>query len=287
MQSMTAFAALERDNESGTFSWELRSVNHRYLDLTVRLPDRLRTLEPLIRKQLARRVRRGKCECVLKYSPPPGQDDLIGINKTRLAALLKAMNHIAGTLARTTPPNTLDILTWPGIMDIETIDQSEICEQANLLFTDLINAFLKARASEGEQIKPLIEARCQKILDEVAQLEPILPEILERHRLRLQERVAMLTSHQDEERIAQEIAIIAQRQDVDEELDRISLHVKEVLNLLDSSEPIGRRLDFLMQELNREANTLSSKAQDIRQTRTALEIKVLIEQIREQIQNVE
>lgn len=291
MYSMTAFSSLEEQGPYGVLSWELRSVNHRFLDISVRLPDEFRDLEPVVRDRIGARIRRGKCECALKYKPPAPGEHPLRLDETRLEQLLAAVRRIEDLLGnrpnRTIAVNPMDLLGWPGLIEADTADLKAAKDAARKLFGKVLDGFCTARNTEGEKIHPLLASRCQIVLDEVAGLRTVLPEIVDGQRKRLRERLDELSARLDEGRLEQEIAVIAQRTDVHEELDRVDLHVEEVQRLLDADEPVGRRLDFLMQELNREANTLASKSQDMRLTRVALELKVVIEQMREQIQNVE
>ena len=291
MYSMTAFSCLEEQGDFGQVSWELRSVNHRFLDISIRLPEAFRDLEPIIRDRIGARIRRGKCECTLKYKLPAPGEQALRLDEARLGQLLAATRHLENRLGahtnRSVVINPMELLSWPGLIETDSSDLKTAKDATGRLFEKVLEQFCAARNGEGERIRPLLASRCQIILDEVSTLKGILPEILENQRKRLLERLDDLGSRLDEGRLEQEIAVMAQRADVHEELDRVDLHIGEVQRLLDAEEPVGRRLDFLMQELNREANTLASKSQDMRLTRVALELKIVIEQMREQIQNVE
>jgi len=291
MYSMTAFSCLEEQGDFGVLSWELRSVNHRFLDISVRLPDEFRDLEPVVRDLIGTRIRRGKCECTLKYKAPAPEGQPLNLDEARLEQLLTAARRIEDRLGarpnRSVAINPMDLLSWPGLIETGGIDLQSAKDAARRLFEKVLDGFCSARNVEGGRIQPLLTSRAQIVLDEVSTVRGILPEILDNQRRRLRERLDDLSTRLDENRLEQEIAVLAQRADVHEELDRVDLHIEEVQHLLDTDEPVGRRLDFLMQELNREANTLASKSQDMRLTRAALELKVVIEQMREQIQNVE
>ncbi len=291
MYSMTAFSCQEEQGSFGALSWELRSVNHRFLDISVRLPDDFRDLEPFVRDRIGARIRRGKCECSLKHKPPVSGQQPLNLDETRLKRLLTAAHRVEDLIGnrpgRSVAINPMDLLAWPGMIEVNSIDLKAAKTAAERLFGQVLEQFCGVRGAEGGRIRPLLESRCQIVLEEISGLRDILPELLENQRNRLRERLDDLSSRLDENRLEQEIALIAQRADVHEELDRVALHIEEVQRLLDADEPVGRRLDFLMQELNREANTLASKAHDMRLTRVALELKVVIEQMREQIQNVE
>ncbi len=291
MDSMTAYASLDEvlSSDGGRIAWELRGVNHRYLDLTLRLPEGFRPIEAECRRRLRSRLRRGKCELSLRYVPGPLAGRGLDIDEERLDAVLAACRRVAdrwsGGDAGLDP---LAVLAWPGIVaDRAESADAEVQGAALEMLDRLVEDFRRCRRREGGQIEAMLERRCVALLDEVAALRRSLPDLLAAHRKRLEARLAELQGGFDEGRLEQEMALLAQRSDVGEELDRIEAHVGEVRRLLGVDEPVGRRLDFLMQELNREANTLASKATSIETTRSALELKVIVEQMREQIQNVE
>jgi len=291
MYSMTAFSCLETQESFGVLSWELRSVNHRFLDISVRLPDDFRDLEPVIRDRIGSRIRRGKCECTLKHKPPATGQQQLHLDDGKLGQLLLATRRIEDLIearpGKSISINPMDFLAWPGMIEADSVDLTASKASARRLFEQVLEQFCSVRNNEGGRILPLLATRCQIVLDEISALRAVLPDILASQRQRLQERLDGLGARLDEGRLEQEVAVMAQRADIHEELDRVGLHIQEVQKLLGSEEPVGRRLDFLMQELNREANTLASKSQDMRLTRAALELKVVIEQMREQIQNVE
>ncbi len=287
IKSMTAFARQERRTPWGALSVELRTVNHRFLDIGLRLPEELRGLEGRIREALAARLRRGKVECTIKFQVLPGADAPIALNLDLLKRLLEANSTIEGMMenpARTPP---LELLKWPGVLDLGATDVDALQEEAMAVLADCLEELTASRLREGAKMKALIEQRCAALLEQVVAVRRRLPEILEGQRQRLRSRVEELRVEVDAARFEQELAYLAQKIDVEEELDRIQVHVDEVRRVLEQDEPVGRRLDFLMQELNREANTLGSKSVDAQTTRAAVEMKVLIEQMREQIQNVE
>ena len=286
-KSMTAFARQERRTPWGVISAELRTVNHRFLDIGMRLPEELRGLEGRIRELLAARLRRGKVECNLKFQAVAGTDTAISLNLDLLKRLLEANNTIENMMANPARTPPLELLKWPGVLELGATDVDTLQQEALAVLEACLEELSQNRLREGAKMKELIEQRCAALLEQVAAVRKRLPEILENQRLRLRSRVEELKVEVDPARFEQELAYLAQKIDVEEELDRIEVHVEEVRRVLEQDEPLGRRLDFLMQELNREANTLGSKSVDAQTTRAAVEMKVLIEQMREQIQNIE
>ena len=287
IRSMTGYARIEKSTEYGNLSWELRSDNHRYLDLGFRMPEEFRSMEPGFRSQVSAVLKRGKVECGLRLTTLPGTAGQLNINVQVLDQLLAHADEIAKKLPSSAPPNPLEILRWPGLLGEPEKDLEPLQKAATELLQETLAQLSQNRAAEGERIHDMLIARCEA-MDEIVQfVREKMPDVMQSLRQRLTARIAQLTDDVDNERIEIEIAMLAQKFDVDEEMDRLSSHLTEVRSAVERSEPIGRRLDFLMQELNREANTLSSKSQDTEVTRAAVELKVLIEQMREQIQNVE
>jgi len=288
IRSMTGFARRERQGPWGTLTCELRSVNHRYLELSLRLPDDLRGLENDGRQLLSAALRRGKVDAGLYLRGAPAGAAAIEINQAlveQVVAGATAVCTVAGNAAGTVNP--LDVLRWPGVIRDSERDITPIVEAAMGLLRETAADLNDARAREGARIRDMLVQRCDALRDAVATVRARLPEVAARIRARVLERVAQLGTAVDAERLEQEIALLAYKMDVEEELDRLGSHIAETLQVVDSKEPAGRRLDFLMQEFNREANTLSSKSQDTETTRAAVDMKVLIEQMREQVQNVE
>lgn len=284
--SMTGFARREISGSWGTLVCELRSVNHRFLEAGFRLPDELRSAEGELRQHLAREVRRGKVDCTLTYRRAQVSEAGLEIDSQALERLLARLKEIG----RSVPTHTvdlLDVLRWPGVLKEDSSGGEELMVAAKALFGSTLEDLVAARAREGLRLKEILELRCTALEDHVRQVRERLPEIQTRLRARLDERVRELTASVDQDRLEQELAMLLQRLDVDEELDRLAGHVQEIRRILGAHEPAGRRLDFLMQELNREANTLSSKSQDLDTTRSAVDMKVVIEQMREQVQNAE
>ncbi|WJW75716.1 YicC/YloC family endoribonuclease [Thiohalobacter sp. IOR34] len=284
---MTAFARQEGEGEWGSLTWELRSVNHRYLEIGLRLPEELRSLEPVVRERAAARLKRGKLECNLRFRPAPRQADAIELDEDYLRRLAAALGRVDGALEAARPPDVLDVLRWPGVMLERQQDVGPVAEAALALFGRALDELVETREREGAGLRELILARLAAMEPLIAATRRRLPEVRARIRERLRARLEEVAAEPDSDRLEQELVYLAQKMDVDEELDRLEAHVAEVRKVLDRDEAVGRRLDFLMQELNREANTLASKSADAETTGVAVELKVLIEQMREQVQNVE
>ncbi len=288
IRSMTGFARRERQGPWGTLTCELRAVNHRYLELSLRMPEELRGLENDARQLLTTTLRRGKVDAGLYLRSTSAAPATLEINRTLLEQLLQRaaeVEKLAGGAQGAV--NALDLLRWPGVVREAERDLAPVLAAALDLVRETANDLNDARSREGARIRDMLRSRCEALQQSVAQVRARLPELAAKIRARVSERVAQLGTQVDAERLEQELVLLAYKMDFEEELDRLGSHVTETLQILDSKEPAGRRLDFLMQELNREANTLSSKSQDVDTTRTAVDIKVLIEQMREQVQNVE
>ncbi len=288
IKSMTAFARRESHAGWGDLSMELRAVNHRFLDLGLRLPEELRCMEGMMRERLVACLGRGKVECTVRLRLRPGGDGAdLQLDEALAGALLAACELVAARLPRAAPVSPLEVLQWPGVVAAVVTDSERLQRDVLALLDACLEELNAMRLREGAQIQRLIEQRCTALCERVAAVRARLPEVLAHQRERLRSRVAELQVEVDAERFEQELAYLAQKLDVEEELDRIELHVVEVRRALARDEPVGRRLDFLMQELHREANTLASKSMDARLTQAAVDMKVLIEQMREQVQNVE
>jgi uncharacterized protein (TIGR00255 family) len=285
--SMTGFARREAAGPWGTLVCELRSVNHRFLESGFRLPDELRAAEPELRQCLMREVKRGKVDCTLSLRSAQGAQSALELDTDALERLLVRVRELASAFPADHTVNLLDVLHWPGVIRDNSTAGEELQGVAKALVGETLTELVAARTREGERLRELIDQRCAGLATLVAQVRVRLPEVQQRVRTRLEERIAELAVQVDRERLEQELAILLQRLDVEEELDRLCGHIDEIRRATAGSEPAGRRLDFLMQELNREANTLSSKSQDLETTRAAVEMKVIIEQMREQVQNVE
>jgi uncharacterized protein (TIGR00255 family) len=285
--SMTGFARHERTGRYGTLVCEIRSVNHRYLDATLRLPDSCRALEPELRQALAGRLKRGKVDCTLQQRAAQSGAAGLDLDQATLQRLLERLNELKQAVAQPAQIDLIELLRWPGVLRESELAGDELQEAAKGLFAQTLTELADARAREGARLAELIEQRLEALAQMLKATRARLPEAQERIRQRFAERLAELKVQVDPERIEQEIALLLQRFDVAEEIDRLGGHIVETRRALAGGEPAGRRLDFLMQEFNREANTLSSKSQDQETTRTAVDMKVLIEQMREQVQNIE
>ncbi|MDZ7645325.1 MAG: YicC/YloC family endoribonuclease [Woeseiaceae bacterium] len=286
LHSMTGFARQTVDTPLGTLSCEIRAVNHRYLDVQFRMPDELRARETELRARIGRTVSRGKLDCSLYFRRATAAGRL-AIDRDLVALLGERAAEVQALLPGTRLPDALDVLRWPGVVEEPPVDVEPLYEAGCALLDDTLAALDTMRASEGQRIAGMLDTRCGEMLGIAQGVRERLPEVLEGVQRKQRERLARLDVEADPGRLETELALIAQKLDVDEELDRLASHVEEIRLNLASGEPVGRRLDFLMQELNREANTLGSKSADAATTRAAVELKVLIEQMREQVQNVE
>ncbi|MDN5874941.1 MAG: YicC family protein [Sinobacteraceae bacterium] len=286
IHSMTGFARLERQISQGRIVWELRSVNHRYLDFSMRLPEDLRALEPELRNIVREQLRRGKVEATLRYHTETAADTALELDNQRLQVLSQALRQVS-TKVDSALPVSLDVLKWPGVVREQSPDLAPILHAATELFNEALGQFQQTRRDEGQRLQDFITQRLDAMAELVTTVQERAPQVQQAWRQRLDARLAEFQVDADPGRLEQEAVLVAQRLDVAEELSRLEGHIKEVRQVLKRDEAIGRRLDFLMQELNREANTLSSKSQDETMTRHAVDLKVLIEQLREQVQNAE
>ena len=283
---MTGFARRERQFPWGLLAWELKTVNHRFLDIGMRLPEEFRACEAEFRQTAAAAVRRGKIDCSMHFRPA-ATSGALEVDAELLGSLTQRVVEIATQAGPAARIDVLDLLRWPGVIRDGTRDHAPMIAAAQGLLADALAELARFRDSEGARLRESLEQRCTGLIELAARVAARLPEVRARMRAKLLERVAQLVNDVDHERLEQELAILAQRLDVDEEIDRLRGHVAEVRKTFAGQEAAGRRLDFLMQELNREANTLSSKSQDLETTRAAVDMKVLIEQMREQVQNIE
>jgi len=283
---MTAFAQATAVSNGYQISWELRSVNHRYLENQFRLPETLRAIEPTARELVREHIKRGKIDATLKLEPDMSEPTL-ALNNALLSQVVAATEEISRTVPSATPPSTLDLLKWPGVLTNAQADQGQLMSAATELFRSALQQLVEARNSEGKRLAGLLEQQLADIEEIVNFVRPLGDNIMQLQQQRLQRRLAELEAQADPSRLEQEIALLAQRADIREELDRLSIHVAEAHQLLSAKGPHGRRLDFLSQELNREANTLGAKASQTEVSQKAIDLKVIIEQIREQVQNIE
>jgi len=286
-RSMTAFARQELTKDWGTLTLELRSVNHRYLDLSIRLPDDFRSFETKIRENVALRINRGKVEVSLRFARTEAVSGVINIDKQLVKQLSDASREIDHILYNADAVSSLDILRWPGVVLSPQLDSTELSASFFELLDMTLSDMLEGRQREGDKLAELIKSRVQGMLLIIKKVKIRLPEIMKIWREKLINRMQEASVELDENRLEQELVILAQKTDVDEEMDRLATHLTEVERVLKDKNPIGRRLDFLMQELNREANTLGSKSIDTETTKASVDLKVLIEQMREQVQNIE
>jgi len=287
LNSMTGFARKTAETPFGTMTCEMRAVNHRFLDIQFRLPEGLRSKETELRNHIGASVRRGKVECALYLKKSTATGTELHVNEALVEQLAARACEISRILPETHALDPIDVLRWPGIVAEPEIDTEPLFEVTAALVGKTLRALENMRANEGKRISGMIESRLEDILSIASTVRERIPDVLDAVRARQKERIDKLDVEADPARLETELALIAQKLDVDEELDRLESHVSEVRTAMDSDEPVGRRLDFLMQELNREANTLGSKSADTETTSATIELKVLIEQMREQIQNVE
>lgn len=289
--SMTGFARSETSVPGGTLVCELRSVNHRFLEAALRLPEELRALEGELRALLQKELRRGKVDGIFTYRSAVQGDRQLELDRALVDRLVPLLGELASSSraagSATVQVNLVDLLRYPGVLREGVADAEALYATARTLFAQALADLKSMRASEGGRLKVLVEQRCAQLEGLVADVRARLPEVQAAIRKRFAERLAEIAATVDVERIEQEVALLLQRMAVDEELDRLTGHIAETRKVVGSPEAAGRRLDFLMQEFNREANTLSSKSQDLATTRIAVDMKVLIEQIREQVQNIE
>ena len=286
IRSMTAYARRETKGEWGSAAWELRSVNQRYLETYLRLPEQFRGLEPVVRERIRNRLTRGKIEVSLRFDADPRAQSALVLNEKLAVQLVEAANWVK-LKSDEGEINPLDILRWPGVMSAAEQDLDAISAELLSTLDTAIDDFIVARETEGAALKQLIEQRLQGVSDEVTKVRAHMPDVLKWQRERLVSRLEEAQVQLENNRLEQELVMLAQRVDVAEELDRLEAHVKETYNILKKKEAVGRRLDFMMQEFNRESNTLGSKSINAEITTSAIELKVLIEQMREQIQNIE
>lgn len=287
IRSMTAFARKDVQGDWGTLTCEIRTVNHRYLEPSFRLPEAFRELENRFREELRSQLKRGKVDVSMRLQSAEKGAQGFEISEEVAQAVNEAANHINRILDNPAHINALDVLRWPGVLSVPEQDYGPARDAAVSLFEQTVTELASVREREGERLRPLFEDRLKTMSDLVADVRKRMPELLEAREKMLRERFEKAKVELDSERVAQEMVMLAQKSDVAEELDRLDAHVSEVSDTLKSEDAIGRRLDFLMQELNREANTLSSKSIDAGVTRIAVDLKVLIEQMREQVQNLE
>lgn len=284
--SMTAFARASSQGSWGMATWEIRSVNHRYFECSFKVPDFLRQLEQKFRVQLQQQLHRGKIECCLKFYPGEKSGLDLSLNHALVNKLAGAATEIKKIVSSEQPIDPMKLLAWPHVLQTIEEDTQELQQEILQLFTNVLAEMLATREREGAALKSILEKKLATILVIVAEVKQKLPQILANQRSKILTKMEEIKTQLDPQRLEQEMVLFAQRIDVAEELERLETHVKEVTRVLQHGGNVGKRLDFLMQELNREANTLASKSADISTTGFAVDLKVLIEEMREQVQNI-
>jgi len=284
---MTGYATVTKEAHQGSLNLELRSVNHRYLDIQFRLPDKFRSLEPTMRELMVARLNRGKVDCYLSFSQQSGTEDMQQLNSDLLQRLLELNHTVRAALPDSHNLGVADILRWPGILKTDVLPTEDLCNLCKELLLTALDEFTTARAREGEKLRVLILERLTKMRRLVTNASPRIPALLTAFQEKITARLSDAMINCDDDRIRQELTLFASKIDVDEELSRLQTHLDEVERILIKGGVVGKRLDFLMQELNREANTLGSKSVDAEVSNISIELKVLIEQMREQVQNIE
>lgn len=282
---MTGFARSAGQGEWGSAVWEIRSVNHRYLEISSRLPEEFRALEAEVRERIGKRLNRGKVDCLLRYQLQVELSRGLVINGKVLRQIEQAIETVSATVPQCAPVNPLDLLRWPGVIDPPDVQEASAPLLA--LLDSALEALVSARCREGERLCALLSDRCESVRQHIGWLRARLPEIVEALVTRIKGRLLDLGQQVDPGRLEQELVLLIQRLDVAEELDRLQAHTDELTRVIRHDKPVGRRLDFLLQEMNREANTLGSKSVHVDSTGVSVELKVLIEQMREQVQNIE
>jgi uncharacterized protein (TIGR00255 family) len=284
--SMTGYAVAARELESAVLNLELRAVNHRYLDIQFRMPDELRGIESVLRESLTGRLNRGKIECRISYVPIPGRKGL-DLDETLLKQLVALNARVRAALPDAQSVTAADVLRWPGMLGTESLDVDAMRQVCLSLLEQVLEDFTLTRGREGEKLKAILLERAAAVEARLEDVAPRMPAVIAAFQEKLATRLREALGNADEDRIRQELVLLANKIDVDEELTRLTTHISELRRILDKGGAVGKRLDFLMQELNREANTLGSKAADVTVTQVSMELKLLIEQMREQIQNIE
>lgn len=288
IRSMTAFAEAERELSGRVIACEIRTVNHRFQDISLRLPDAMRFMEGELRSRIGEFIKRGRVDCTLSLKQAQPGQAAVQINPSRVTQLMSAIHDLESLSNRPLAGfSALDVLNWPGVLFEPEENRQVLAEESLAALTDALQILVTGRETEGRQLARLIEDRCAKIRVQAAVARSRYPSALEATRERLSARLAEISAAPDQDRLEQEMVYLAQKLDIAEEIDRLETHADELSRSLQQKEPVGRRLDFLLQELNREANTLGSKSIDTNITRASIEIKVLLEQIREQVQNIE
>lgn len=286
-RSMTGYARVEKDTQQGQLTLELRAVNHRYLEINMRMPEELRQFEMALRERLQASLGRGKLECNVRFRSANSSATAVQVDENMAKSVLVACDQLHDWMQNAARMTPLDVLEWPGVVKESQLDIAPVGKQLLTLLDQAVDELVSMRGQEGERLEEMLTSRLTQISGLVINVRERRVDVIKAIREKLITRIAELDVAADEKRLEQELVFIAQKLDVSEELDRLDSHIKAVKQALEKEEPIGRRLDFLMQEFNREANTLGSKSADSETTQTAVELKVLIEQMREQVQNIE
>ncbi len=287
LHSMTGFARESVETDFGTLTWEIRAVNHRYLDVQFKLPEDLRPKEQAFRQQASARLGRGKIECALFFRRAFDESSELQVDTQLVELIGNRISDLTAKLPNVAAVNPIEILRWPGVVQQADVDVEPLFAGSRDLLDKALDAISEMRSNEGARIREMLESRCADIAAIATNVRARMPKVLAATRAKQQERIDALDVEADPARLEVELALVATKLDVDEELDRLESHLVEIRDALEADKPVGRRLDFLMQELNREANTLGSKSADTETTKAAVDLKVLIEQMREQIQNIE
>ncbi len=284
---MTAYGRTEHSGDWGEASCEIRTVNHRYLEMSLRLPEELRFLEQKIRECISNKLKRGKVDCNIRFTHREASNGALPINQELLAKVIETAEKTSSQLKMSSPLNPLELLRWPGVLDKDVPDPEEIGSPLLELINQTLDTVIDTRQREGEKIRTMVLERCSTTKEIVSNVRELMPNILDNLREKLLQRAQELSNEFNNDRLEQELLLLTQKMDVAEEMDRLDAHIDEVSRVLDQKGPVGRRLDFLMQEMNRESNTLGSKSAHLDTTNSSVDLKVLIEQMREQIQNIE
>jgi len=284
---MTGYAIATKESSQGTLSLELRSVNHRYLDIQFRLPDKFRVLEPSMRELMTSQLNRGKVDCYMSFNQLSGNEDMQKINTELLQRLLELNHTVKTALSDAQSLSVADIIRWPGILKTDMLPTDDLCNLCKELLQTTLHEFTAARAREGEKLKILLLERLTKMRQLTAIASPLIPALVTAFQEKITARLNDAIINNENDRIRQELVLFASKIDIDEELSRLETHLDEVERVLIKGGVVGKRLDFLMQELNREANTIGSKSVDSDISKISMELKILIEQMREQVQNIE
>ena len=287
IHSMTAYGRTEDKKNDNSIACEIRTINHRYLEISIRMPEELRSLEQKIRENISRKLKRGKIDCNISIDKNTSKNDPLLINQDVLKKVIDAAENTRINLSNPSALSALDLIQWPGVLEKDSLEPTKINKSILKLLGQTLDVVIDTRKREGEKIKKMLVQRCSKIKKIVSNTQKKIPMIQKKLREKLKKRAKELVNELDNDRLEQELLFISQKMDIAEEIDRLLAHTEEVERVLDQSGPIGRRLDFLMQEMNRESNTLGSKSNHLHTSNASVELKVLIEQMREQIQNIE